>query len=118
MTHTIAQLPSLVTAVQTNAKFRSLEKDVLQRWETKAGRVVLGLAGSLSWQEDGHPAAHPLVWPRDKASFPCDVLTALRRYRFVWPRSYESMGNAKGNNAGKLFLAIPRLHSWQRGILA
>lgn len=72
-----------------------------------AGRVVRSLAGSPSQQEDRHPAARPLSWPWDDASFPYNVLTALRRYRFVWPQSYESMGNAKGNNAGNLFLAIP-----------
>lgn len=94
------------------------KKDSLQRRETKAGRAVGGLAGSPSRREDGHPAALALLWPRDEASFPCNVLTALRRYCFAWPQSYESMSNTKGNNAGKLFLAIAHLRGWQRGILA
>lgn len=46
----------------------------------------------------------PAPWsgPGLRLPSPCN----LHRYCFVWLLSYESMGDAKGNNAGKLMLAM------------
>lgn len=86
---------------QTLAKFRHSKKDFFTKVGNKGWQVVHGLAGSPS-QQDSRPAACPLLWPQDNSSFPCDVLTTLCRYRWVWRPPYESTGNAKKNNAGKL----------------